>query len=141
MATKIKNQEIQVVDYRYDEGIRGRVESDISPTITTHSSGYSGMPLVAKQVDSLSLSHGGKMKEKNKLRIRKLSPLECLKLQGFSEEDYNAIKDRFGDSAIYHVAGDSISISTQMALWGECTNVNYRKAINDYVETLRGDYE
>ena len=81
---------------------------------------------------------GGIMPE---LRIRKLTPLECLKLQGFSEEDYLAIKDRFGDSAIYHVAGDSISISTQMALWGECTNVNYRKAINDYVETLRGDYE
>ena len=56
MPTKLKKQDIQVVDYRYDEGIRGRVESDISSTITTKSSGCSGMPLIAKQVDSLSLS-------------------------------------------------------------------------------------
>lgn len=75
------------------------------------------------------------------LRIRKLTPLECLKLQGFSEEDYNAIKSRFNDSAIYHCAGDSISISTQVAMFGECTNLNYRKVIYDYVETLKGDYE
>ena len=57
MPTKLKeNQEIQVVDYRYDEGIRGRVDSDISSTITTKASGFSGMPMIAKQVDSLSLS-------------------------------------------------------------------------------------
>ena len=75
------------------------------------------------------------------LAIRKLTPLECLKLQGFSEDDYNAIKERFGDSAIYHVAGDSISVSTLMAgVFGTMTNIDYRKATQDYVETLRGDY-
>lgn len=78
----------------------------------------------------------------NDLRIRKLTPLECLKLQGFSEEDYRAISKRFGDSAIYHVAGDSISVSTLMAgVFGTMTNIDYRKATQDYVETLRGDYE
>lgn len=76
-----------------------------------------------------------------KLRIRKLTPLECLKLQGFSEDDYNAIKNDFGDSAIYHVAGDSISTTVEMAIFGSMTNIDYRKAINDYVETLKGDYE
>lgn len=76
-----------------------------------------------------------------KLRIRKLTPLECLKLQGFSEDDYNAIKNDFGDSTIYHVAGDSISTTVEMAIFGSMTNIDYRKAINDYVETLKGDYE
>ena len=76
----------------------------------------------------------------SKLRIRKLTPLECLKLQGFSEEDYNAIKEKFSDSAIYHVAGDSITVSTLMALFGELTDIDYRKSINEYVETLKGDY-
>lgn len=70
------------------------------------------------------------------MRIRKLTPLECLKLQGFSEDDYNAIKDQFSDSAIYHVAGDSISVSVLMGIFGEMTDINYHKAINNYIETL-----
>lgn len=49
MPTKIKeNEEIQIVDYRYDEGIRGRVEYDIASTLTTRTSGFSSMPLVMK---------------------------------------------------------------------------------------------
>ena len=76
-----------------------------------------------------------------KLRIRKLTPCECLKLQGFTEEDYLAIKDRFSDSAIYHVAGDSISTTVELAMFGELTNIDYRTLINNYVETLKGDYE
>lgn len=75
-----------------------------------------------------------------KLRIRKLTPLECLKLQGFSESDFDTIKDEFSSSAIYHVAGDSITVSTLVAIFGELTNLPYHKVINDYVETLKGDY-
>lgn len=48
MATKIKNEELQIIDYRYDEGIRGRVEHDIVSTLTTKSSGYSGSPMIMK---------------------------------------------------------------------------------------------
>ena len=75
------------------------------------------------------------------LRIRKLTPKECLKLQGFSEDDYNAIKDEFSSSAIYHVAGDSITVSTLVALFGELTDLPYRNIIEKYVETLKGDYD
>lgn len=46
MTTKIKNIDCQVVDFRYDEGLRGRVESNICPTLTIKSSGVSGQPLV-----------------------------------------------------------------------------------------------
>lgn len=59
MATKVKNEGLQVVDYRYDEGFRGRVEYDIVSTITTKSSGYSGMPLIMKTM-------GGELYEKIK---------------------------------------------------------------------------
>ena len=90
---------------------------------------------------SLSLSRRGKI-NMQQLRIRKLTPLECLKLQGFSEDDYKAIAKRFPPSAIYHVAGDSITVSTLMAgVFGTMTNLDYRKITQDYVETLRGDYE
>jgi len=132
MPTKIKDTELQIIDYRYDEGIRGRVEHDIVSTITTKASGFSGMPMIMKK------NGGGN--SMNKLRIRKLTPLECLKLQGFNEDDYNAIKDQFSDSAIYHVAGDSITTTILVAIFGELTNVDYRSTIQDYVATLKGDY-
>ena len=54
MTTKIKNTDFQVIDFRYDEGLRGRVESNICPTITTKSSGVSGQPLV-------NLNGGGRL--------------------------------------------------------------------------------
>lgn len=52
MARKIdKDKEIQVVDFRYDEGIRGRKDSEISATLTTKSSGFSGLPMVASKTN------------------------------------------------------------------------------------------
>lgn len=69
----------------------------------------------------------------NELRIRKLVPKECMKLMGFSQKQYNDISN-FTDSAIYHVAGDSIVTTCLIALFGELTDLDYRKIINDYVE-------
>lgn len=48
MTTKIKDIDFQVIDFRYDQGIRGRIESSIVPTITTKSSlrTISGVPML-----------------------------------------------------------------------------------------------
>lgn len=44
---KIKfDKECQVADFRYDEGVRGRTETDVIPTLTCKSSGISGVPLI-----------------------------------------------------------------------------------------------
>ena len=74
-------------------------------------------------------------------RIRKLTPLECLKLQGFNEEHFNSVKNDFSSSAIYHVAGDSITTTTLVSIFGEMTDLPYREIIQKYVETLKGDYD
>lgn len=48
MPTKIKdNIDIQPIDFRYDEGIRGRLDINSAPTITAKSSGFSGTSMVA----------------------------------------------------------------------------------------------
>ena len=126
MPTKIKNEELQVVDYRYDEGIRGRVESQIVSTITTKTSGFSGMPMIMKK-------NGGN----SMLRIRKLTPCECMKLMGFTKEDYQALVDiGMSDSAIYHMAGDSIISTCLVALLNPFINEEHSHIdiINNYVE-------
>ena len=71
------------------------------------------------------------------LCIRRLHPCECLKLMGFTYEDYESlVKAGLSDNAIYHVAGDGL-ITT---LFGSLINNMYRELnsheqiINDYVE-------
>ena len=73
----------------------------------------------------------------NNLRIRKLVPLECMKLMGFTKEDYQALKDiGLSDSAIYHIAGDSIITTCLVALLNPFVNEEHKhiEIINDYVE-------
>lgn len=63
-------KEIEVCDFRYDEGLRTRVEKQILPTITTkNGGGISGMPML-KEKDR-------KRGDMTNLRIRKLTPKEC----------------------------------------------------------------
>lgn len=75
--------------------------------------------------------------EQSMLRIRKLTPCECLRLQGFTDEDYQALVDiGLSNSAIYHVAGDSI-ITTCLGsifLMFKEENGSHEQIINDYVE-------
>lgn len=54
---------------------------------------------------------------KNNLRIRKLTTNECLRLQGFSDTDYEHLVE-FGlsSSQIYHCAGDSICVPCIISL-------------------------
>ena len=77
------------------------------------------------------------------LRIRKLTPKECMRLMGFSNEDYEAMREiGMSDSAIYHIAGDSIVVSVLMALFSQVVNEEekHEEIINKYVEEkVKGD--
>ena len=72
----------------------------------------------------------------NGLRIRKLSPLECWRLMGVKDEDYEKIKPNQSESSLYHLAGDSIVTTVLMAIFGELLNIDYKNKIYDLVETL-----
>lgn len=70
------------------------------------------------------------------LRIRKLTPRECIRLMGFTDSDYDAMVGiGMTDSAIYHVAGDSIVVTVLMAIFGEMLGIDYRQKIGEYVES------
>lgn len=74
------------------------------------------------------------------LRIRKLTPKECLELMGFEDKDHQAMRDiGMSDSAIFHCAGDSIVTTCLMALFGQMLPISeneLQQKIEDYVETL-----
>lgn len=53
-------------------------------------------------------------------RLRKLTPLECMRLMGFNDKDEQAMRSiGMSDSAIYHCAGDSIVVDVLMDIFKE----------------------
>lgn len=55
-----------------------------------------------------------------KRKLRKLTPLECMRLMGFSDGDVDAMRAvGMSDSAIYHCAGDSIVVDVLMDIFKE----------------------
>ena len=72
------------------------------------------------------------------LRIRKLTPKECMRLMGFDDVDTDAMKDAgMTDSQIYHCAGDSIVVSVLMGIFGTLLGVeDYEQRINELTDRL-----
>lgn len=51
-------------------------------------------------------------KPKNKTNLRRLTPKECFRLQGFSDEDYQKVKDmKISDTKMYMQTGNSITVT------------------------------
>lgn len=75
------------------------------------------------------------------LRIRKLVPLETMKLMGFERKDEQAMRQvGMSDSAIYHCAGDSIIVTCLMAIFGKMLPISeeeLQERIENYVESIK----
>lgn len=52
------------------------------------------------------------------LKIRKLTPRECLRLQGVRDEDIDKLM-HMSDTTLYHLAGDSIVVNVLMEIFKE----------------------
>ena len=70
--------------------------------------------------------------EKQKQRIRKLTPREVFRLMGVKDRDYSKIAD-FSDSSLYKLAGNSIVIQVLMGIFGELLGIDYKKKIKESV--------
>ena len=51
------------------------------------------------------------------LRIRKLTPLECWRLMGFEDEDFEQAQQYMSNSALYKQAGNSIVVNVLEAIF------------------------
>lgn len=96
-------KDYEAIDYRYDEGIRSRTEN-IQPTICEKTGGgYSRTPITMEK----------------EIRIRKLTPKECWRLMGFTDDDFAKAQKVNSDSQLYKQAGNSIVVDVLMAIFGE----------------------
>lgn len=64
----------------------------------------------------------------NHLRIRKLTPLECFRLMGFDDEDFNKITG-ISNTQLYKQAGNSIVVDVLANLFIELLKINILKGI------------
>lgn len=79
-------------------------KSGLSPTLTTRPEGFKTAILLV--VDQL--------------RVRKLTPLECWRLQGFTDEQfYKAKNSGVSKSQLYKQAGNAVTINVVDAIVGE----------------------
>lgn len=100
-------------------------ENGLSPSLDTMQGGYR-QPMIEEK--------------KSNLRIRKLTPCECYKLMGFSEEDYKKASQVNSDSQLYKQAGNSIVVNVLMAIFGEMldTKDEREEGENDIMPKLMG---
>ena len=106
---------------------------------TTFPNGYGHGPRTHNE--SIALNTIDRPSVKMDLRIRKLVPLETMKLMGFERKDEQAMREiGMTDSAIYHCAGDSIIVTCLIALFGQMLPISENELehkIEKYVETLK----
>lgn len=127
-------REYGVCDFRYDEGLRTRVDTQVVPTLTTHNSGVLGNPMVMENINYQDIMEN---KSRN-LRIRKLTPRECWRLMGFSERSEDGtwndtafeVAEKVNSNAqLYKQAGNSIVVDCLEAI---LTNLFLEPDHNEY---------
>ena len=77
-------------------------------------------PTLTAQGDSITKS--GTILKKENLRIRKLTPKECWRLMGFSDEDFEKVSKVNSNSQLYKQAGNSIVVNVLMEIFKKLLN-------------------
>lgn len=65
-----------------------------------------------------------------KLKIRKLTPKECLRLMGIKDEDIELISEHLTKRELYHIAGDSIVTTCIMSIMAQFYDIDYTEKVN-----------
>ena len=98
--------------YNYNETDKVYSVNKVGPTLNTMQGG-NRQPKIAVLGNT---SHTG-YKAHDNLRIRKLTPLECWRLQGFTDEQfYKAKESGVSNSQLYKQSGNAITISVADAI-------------------------
>lgn len=63
----------------------------------------------------------------NDYRIRKLTPLECWRLMGFSDGSFYKAQEVNSNCQLYKQAGNSIVVNVLMAIFGELFDINWQE--------------
>lgn len=115
-----------------DGNIKRYIDSDVvdefkegQMATTSFPNGYGHGPRTHNE--SIALNTIDKPCVKNNLRIRKLTPNECFRLQGVNDYDFKNCAVNQSNASLYHLAGDSICVSVLMAIFGTLLNIDWKQ--------------
>ena len=106
------------------------IKDGVSPTVTTRADGLktSILPVVEDKKNMEPIKTEKTQEElddfvenltKPKYAIRKLTPLECFRLQNFSDEDFYKAASVNSNSQLYKQCGNSITVAVLCALFSQ----------------------
>lgn len=78
---------------------------------------------ICRTLSTQSNNLATKIKEQHSLKIRKLTPLECFRLMGFDDDDFNSIQE-ISNTQLYKMAGNSIVVDVLKHLFIELFKTN-----------------
>ena len=93
-----KKHKTQLENGDFMDSYNQTIHKDITPTITS-------------RVQASNLSH-----IYNNKKIRRLTPLECWRLQGFTDEEFYKAQKVNSDTQLYKQAGNSITVNVMTAI-------------------------
>lgn len=111
--------QVGMLDTKGNEQVRRVYSPDgISPTLNTCQGGHREPKiLLVGNVNPSNKGEGSKILLN--VRIRKLTPLECLRLMDFEDDDYFKLKNiGISDTQLYKMAGNSITVNTLVNILG-----------------------
>ena len=103
--------------YPYETSNRIYSKEGISPTLTTMQGGNTE-PKIAEPIAAVIES------EAKSFRVRKLTPKECYKLMGFTDEQFDRSQAFSSDSQLYKQAGNSIVVDVLYYIFGKLFEVD-----------------
>lgn len=102
-------------------------ENGISSTLATGTHGYANNCVLINQATVETV-----------YRIRKLTPKECWRLMGYTDEDFEKASKVNSNTQLYKQAGNAIVKQVLMAIFSQL-NIKGVKAWNDMTETEKRD--
>ena len=104
--------------------IENQSNPDIFPTLTTRADCF-----------------GIVVKDRGRLRIRKITPKECFRLMGFDDSDYEAASGCCTSMELYKQCGNSVAVNCLEAVLSNLPEISVKTSYADCNETRLFDCE
>lgn len=92
-------------------------KDNLVATIIDDTQGFDGVRTYDKYSPTLRSSRSGLKTVDSHLRVRKLTPRECWRLMGFSDEDFDKAAAVNSNTQLYKQAGNSIVVNVVEAIF------------------------
>lgn len=119
--SKMHRGNILIIRNATKQGYKEATVDDIIDLTSATTTGHRAVVQKGKSQTIVCADGGGRgvvIKKQDDLKIRKLTPRECFRLQGVRDDDIDKLM-HMSDTTLYHLAGDAIVVNVLMEIFKE----------------------